>query len=60
MTTIQTIHHVEQMQAARAEFVEFWKEEFRKRCFLEKLEPRERFEFEITAWNAFLKGKGLK
>jgi hypothetical protein len=60
MTTIQAIHHVEQMQAARAEFAEFWKLEHENRSFIRNLRLCDKVEHEITAWNAFLKGKGLK
>ena len=59
MTTIQAMHHAEQVAAARAEFCEFWKEEI-KRPFLQRICGDARVEHEITAWNAFLKAKGLK
>ncbi len=56
---MQAIHHSEQVQAARVEFAEFWLKE-RMRPFIKKLGSQGRFKHEITAWNAFLKAKGLK
>jgi len=47
------------MQSARIEFAEFWRLESQRR-FLQQVGESARIEFEITAWNAFLKGKELK
>lgn len=59
MTTNEQQAHVLKMQSARHEFAEFWRLESQRR-FLQQVGESARVEFEITAWNAFLKGKGLK
>jgi len=59
MTINEQQAHVIKMQDARLEFAEFWKLES-GRPFLQRVGRDARIEFEITAWNAFLKGKGLK
>ena len=58
MTISQAEHHSEQIAAAREEFNKWWDAELRS----ERLSPygnQERIRFQIWAWRAFLKAKGL-
>ena len=58
MTPTTLNHHLEQMEAARAEFGRWWAQQAGS-DIVRHLGRRERLVAELVAWRAFLVGKGL-
>lgn len=61
MTSLQLIAHLEQMEAARAEFLKLWQDHLLPHALaLEAVpNPRHLFQLQDCCWLTFLKTKGL-